>query len=201
MAGASAYGFREDFKSIMSRNLNYIAGIVLLLTVLAWIGVGALVFFISSKQSDRVAQASSVQSVSNQNSQATYLHTLVADSKDARDQLSALFNVDPSALANTINATGKSAGVHLQITSALSDSALAVPTAGSVQSFSFIATAQGSFQDVMYAATLLETLPVPSSVRQIEFTHTVATPGSASNAGPWQMSAQVKILTVSSISS
>ena len=65
------------------------------------------------------------------------------------------------------------------------------------QGFSFLATAQGSFASALYAATLLESLPVPSSMQEINFTHAMDMSGTVGGNTGWQLNAQVQILSAS----
>jgi hypothetical protein len=194
----------------MSRNTIYIAWAALLLALVAWGVVGLFAYQISTAQADRAALAQKSGLQSSQTSQSIQLHAFVEKTATARAELDALSIVDPASLASTLSTAGKSAGVAITISNALSLNSPAVGSAAPAQAFGFIASAQGSFASVMYAARLLEALPLPSQMQEIQFTRPSSTSGApigaaaaaaGSAAGLWQMSAQVKVVTASSISS
>ena len=185
----------------MTRTTTYIAWLALLLSMLAWAGVGWFVSAIVALQDGRAVNAQASQQLSGVVAQASQLHALIADTAADRASLASLITVDPSSLAGMIDGAGKSAGVGITISSALSENAPGESNGAPVQAFSFIATAAGSFSTVLRGGELLETLPVPSSIKELQLTRTPDTAGASSAAGPWQMNAQVQVLTASTISS
>ena len=173
----------------------------MLLAIIAWMGVGLFAYQISLLEDARDADAHSSQQQSQQSVQASYLHGIVLNSVEQRAQLDTLTAIDPTSLAEMINTAGTSAGVSLAISNASAENVSSVGGKTIAQGFSFLTTSQGSFASVMYAAALLESLPIPSVVQEINFTHTEAMPGATGNKAAWQMNAQVQILSASNVSS
>lgn len=182
----------------MVRNITYIAWLALVLAVLAWLGVGLFASTILAEQGNRAADVQQLQDSSSQASQALDLHALVSDTASARTALTGLVTVDPASLAQAIDTAGTSAGIPIEISDASSGSAPAVSGGTATQAFAFTAASQGSFAAVMRAAQILETLPVPSSIQEIQI---IRSPDAAGTTGLWQMSAQVQALTASTVSS
>jgi hypothetical protein len=185
----------------MSRNIIIFAWGMLALAVLAWIGVGFCAYQIGSLEDARDADTQSSQQSSQQAIQASYVHGIVSSSADERAQLDALTTIDPASLADMIDSAGASAGVGLTINNTSAEDVSSVGGKTAQQGFSFLATSQGSFASVMHAASLLESLPVPSSVQVINFSHPQAAPDAATGNAEWQMNAQVQILSASNASS
>ena len=185
----------------MSRNTIILTWFLALLAVLAWAGVGFCAYQIGTLEDARAADTQSSQQQSEQSVQASYLHGIVSSSADERAQLDTLVTVDPASLADMINSAGTSAGVSLTISNASAEEISSVGGKTTTQGFGFLATSQGSFASVMYAAALLESLPTPSTVQEINLTHTQNTSGKAGGNAAWQMNAQVQVLSASNASS
>jgi hypothetical protein len=183
----------------MLRSIIIVAWFALALAIFAWAGVAFFAYQIGVLESARAAGMQSSQQQSEQSAQASYLHGLVAGSAAARTQLDALVNIDPVSLANMVDSAGSSHGVGLAISNASAENVSSAGGRTTTQSFSFIVTSKGNFASVMYAAALLGTLPVPSSVQEINLVQAPAASGAA--GGAWQMSAQVQVLSASNISS
>ena len=180
-----------------SLNSTVTAWVAFLLAIVAWAGVVLFAFSIQTQESDHTTHVQAAQAQTSQDSKLSYVHALVTESAGDRSELDSLVNVDPATLADLVNTAGKSSGAAIQISDASSDNAPSTGAAGT-QAFGFIAGSAGSFATVMYAAQLLETLPVPSSIQEIQLVHVTnpSTPGAT-----WQMNAQVRVITASAISS
>jgi len=185
----------------MSRNTTLLAWFSLLIAIFAWVGVGFFAYQIGVLEDARAADSQSSQQRSQRSLQASYLHGIVSSSANERAQLDTLVAVDPSSLANMIDSAGTSAGVGLTISNASADNVSSVAGKTTAQGFSFLATSEGSFASVLYAAALLESLPVPSSVVEINLSHGMDSSGTAGNNAAWQMNAQVQVLSASNMSS
>jgi hypothetical protein len=181
-----------------STTTNYLAWLML---AAALIALGGVVFFASTIQEirdTRIVSAQQLGAASLEASQAASLKSLVSDTADERSELDSIAAVDPSSLADGIMTAGKSAGITIDITDANSESSPSIGSLEPTSAFSFVASASGSFASVMYATELLETLPVPSSIGQIEFTASADSSGASSTKASWQMNAQLQVLTASS---
>jgi hypothetical protein len=189
----------------MSNKTTYFAWILLALAIVAWVAVGFFAASIqaeSASQSTRASQSSYSYSLA---SRVTALQSLVEKTATDRAQLNMIAAVDPASLADIITNAEQSAGIQIGITDANSLSGVPVTSPGalSTQAFTFIATTKGSFASMMYAAALLELLPVPSSIQHLELSDMVDTSGSTSGTSirksSWQLNAQIKVVTASAL--
>ena len=185
----------------MSRNTVIFAWTLLVLAAIAWAGVIFCAYQINVLEDARAADTQSSRQQSQQSVQASYLHGIVSSSAVSRSQLDALISVDPTSLANMIDSAGRSAGVDLAISNASAENVSSVEGKTVAQGFSFLATSQGSFASVMHAAALLESLPIPSTVLQINLSHPQSVSGSTGAGTTWQMNAQIQVLSASNIAS
>ncbi len=185
----------------MSRSTSFIAWLLLSLAIASWAGVGLFAYLISSLEAERIADSQASQKEATEAAQASFVHGIVSSTASARSQLDALTAVDPSALADLISTAGSSTGVNLSISNASAGNISSVDGKTTSQTFSFLATSQGSFAATMYATALLETLPVPSTIQQITFSNIPGSSGNAKSDDSWQMNAQVQVLSASNTSS
>ncbi len=201
MGDVSVLPSQEHFDFTMKGHTIYIAWSLSLLAVLAWAGIGSFAYRINVLENTREANMQSVQAHSRQSVQASYLHGVVMASATQRAQLDALIAVDPASLADMINSVGTSTGVAIKISNASAENVSSVDGKMTLQGFSFLASAEGNFASALYAASLLESLPIPSSVQQINLTHAESAVDTSGGNAAWQMSAQVRVLSVSNTSS
>lgn len=166
------------------------------MAIASWVGVGLFISMIQTLRADYVAFVRQRQSLSEQDSRALQVHTHVQATTASRVQLDSLMTVDPASLADTLTAAGKSAGVAIKISDALSESAVTTSGKPASSAFGFVAMSQGSFAAVMYAAHILETLPIPSVIREIQLVRSVNTVGAPTNTLIWKMNAHIRVLTV-----
>lgn len=181
------------------RTLSLSAYSLLAIAVIAW---GA-VFFESSwllgSASDRAQSAASSEQMSEKLAYAARLSALAADTKDERAQVEAMVRGDVVAIANTLEAVGKNAGVGAKVSDALPENgATALPGGGAVQPIAFIVQTQGTFQALMRAAALYERLALPSQIEQLDMEKSGS--GDAKSA-PWRMTLRIRVLTSAIITS
>jgi hypothetical protein len=187
----------------MNNRMTYIAGATLLIAIVAWIGVGLFAVTILSDAASHDANARETSSSLTTISRASALRSLAADTADGRTQLNAIVAVDPASLANTVTSVGQAAGVTITITDANSVSSPVVAQASGpgvstpIQAFSITANATGSFASLMYAASLLESLPLPSSIQELQLA--ASAPDTQTGKVSWQLNAQIHIITASNI--
>ncbi|HVM73332.1 MAG TPA: hypothetical protein VMU13_00425 [Candidatus Paceibacterota bacterium] len=185
----------------MQRHLVTLSWIYCILAILAWSGVGLFVTTIQTLGNDRLSQAQLNAQQSLQSAHVVNQHDMLMSAASETGQLDTLGVIDPASFAHMITTAASTTGVNITIENASQGSVTVVDSHTSVQSFTFSVATQGSFALVMKAAQLLESLPAPSSISQLEFTHVPAISGSPSSVASWQMTAQVLFLSVSNASS
>ncbi len=122
------------------------------------------------------------------------LHNLAPSTADNTANLNSLLNVDVLGIASDIEDAGKASGAATVIGAASSQS-VKVSGATDLHTLEFIVTASGTFSQVMRAAQLFESLPLASTIEELDFSH------QSSGTPAWQLSARIKVLTTADISS
>jgi hypothetical protein len=154
----------------------------------AWGGTLYLADRIAFESEARTFAATNQEQASQKQMSAIRTRALAEETKDERAELERLLGSDVVALANTIESAGKSAGVAVRISDALPESAGNI-----MQAVGFVIEAQAGFASLMRVVAVLESLPLPVSIEQLELEHTA---GSGGNAGSWRLSARLRILSL-----
>lgn len=179
------------------RGTTYAAWGLIIIAIAAWTAAIFFAMAVAGMESDRAASAQATQQTSAAQTSAVRMHALAQDSAPQRAALDALLDVNVVSIVDMINATGKATGVDLKVSGALPEttpgSSLGPATVGAV---GFTVEASGTFPALMQAAQLLETLPIPSSVEQLDISQ-IPNSGGTSSAGKWQMNASIHVLTTS----
>ena len=184
------------------------------ITLFAWIAVAAALIawgvgwmFLSSIRVEldaRGAQLAGAQDVTARENASMRLHALARNTKDLRAQLDGLAQIDVLGIANMVESVGKIAGVKIKIGGALSGTMNEPQNAGSVpalNSLRFVVTTEGSFSALMHTAALLESLPMLSSIEQLDLERTPSTGALESRSLIWRMTTNIRVLSAANISS
>ncbi len=178
----------------MKINIQYIAALGVLLAVLAWTAIWYIGNNILDEASSRAAIASTAQAQSDRAAYTQRLTALVADTQQDRAALENVSNVNIVSIVTMIEGVRTKTGIAVKVENAQPQgAAAALPGGGSVNSFAFAVVADGTFAQIMNTIQVLEDLPVPSSVQQLEIAHT----GDPANSGGWHMSAHMQVYTTS----
>ncbi|KKW19286.1 MAG: hypothetical protein UY63_C0017G0063 [Parcubacteria group bacterium GW2011_GWA2_51_10] len=128
---------------------------------------------------------------------------LARDTKDLRKQLDDMTRVDVLDAAGLIESVGDAAGVAIKINAASLE-----PVDGEesedaeLRAVSFLVEAEGSFAALMRTAELFETLPLPSSVQNLELERALSLNESAGKTvALWRLTARISVFTSSEIPS
>jgi hypothetical protein len=185
-----------------TRNTGILAWAAVTAAVAAWIGVFMYDSWISAQLEARSSQTTDVQSVSEKEVAAVRLHVLARDTANQRTQLDSLTNTDIISVADIIEGIGKIAVVQLKIGAATPETTVQKKGAANTPASSivgFVVEASGAFASVMHAAALLESLPVPSSVQNLEFENIMSSSDAKSSKSTWHLTARVRVLIASGI--
>ena len=168
----------------MKINIQYIAALCILLAGLAWTVIWYIGNDILDEASSRAAVASTAQ-VQNDR---------VADTQQDRAALENVSNLNIVSIVTMIEGVSAKTGITVKVENAQPQGTTAVlPNGGSLNSFAFAVVADGTFAQIMNTVQVLEDLPVPSSVQQLEITHA----GDPGKSGAWHMSAHMEVYTTS----
>ena len=182
----------------MNTRIAYLQWLALGAALLAVFGVWYFASAIAQGQADRAAGDSAMQESADKQALAVRTHALMADTVQERTQLGALLTVDVVSVANMIEAAGKAAGVTVKLGDAVPENAPAAQGGLSIQAIGFVVEAQGKFPALMRALELFETLPIPSTLTRFDMQKV---PDSSGAPSVWHMSAYIRVLTTSNISS
>lgn len=125
------------------------------------------------------------------------LHALLEQTTSQRALFDELVRVDILQAFDFIEDTGRIAGVALKVGNATSLPKKEGAPPGSLNEVAIVISADGSFQDLVHAEALLETLPFPSKVEEVEWDRTAS--GSASRGDTWHLTAKLRLLTSADI--
>lgn len=167
------------------------------LAILLWVAVGYVAERTFSLEVVREISAGKREQELSQQEDNLHIHALARETKDSRAKLDEIARSDVVEILDSIESIARSSGLPISIGQAITTSTTADSTLHAV-SLSLEAT--GSFAEVTHAAALLESLPIPSSLREIRFEQISGNvPGKKGKM--WRVTAQVQFLTSADISS
>jgi hypothetical protein len=177
-------------------SLTSVSLLVLVLAVAAWVGVWFMFSDISGRLNSQTQLLSRAAVKNAQQQNAVETTALAADTAAERASLDGEVATDVVGIANQIQNAGKAAGVTTDIGSASTNGATNMTS--STTELVFVVQSAGTFAQVWRAAQLFETLPLPSSVQELDFSQS---PSDAGKSSIWQLTAHIEVLTSSQVSS
>ena len=181
---------------MLNRTSTAIFSVILALT--AWGLVGYFAWTIAEDEGKRVADGREAQLAAIQNAQAVRTHALALDAAQDGAKLRSLLDLDVVSVSNMIEEAGRAAGVKVKLGNAQPERG-AASDGPAIRALGFIVTGEGRFQDLLHAARLFETLPIPSSVTRLDIERSPSSSGGAPSL--WHMNVYIRVLTTSDISS
>jgi hypothetical protein len=180
-------------------------------TYLSWLSfLGALacvcgvIFFASiilGEKASFAARAGESDQASLQQATDARMRALIHDSAASRARLEGLVQVDLLSAVDLIESIGKTTGVKLQVSDA-SPEANGSGKIATLHAVGFVVGAEGSFPSLMRTVELLETLPLPASIENIDISRTPIDTTPAGGSPPaWHMNLRIRLLTATTISS
>ncbi len=182
----------------MNRSYTFKALFTIILALAAWGGFVFLLMKTGTEESSRAERQKILQHLADTQMSSAEAEAIASQTQSERADLEALSKVDIVSLVDSINAFSGRTGAMVQV-GTVEPQALPVP-AGSTVSMSAVdipVSASGSFDSVMRVMTLLETLPVPSSIVAYDLDHG----GGPGADGQWTLSAHLRVLTTADLSS
>ena len=184
----------------MHRSLiPYFSWIALVLAIALWAGVGYFLKVIADEEFTQTSRVSDAQQESVRQEAMLRIHAIARETKDARAELEKTAQVGVVEILETIERVGRDAGVSIEIGEVLSS-----PGTGSasiVRSAAFVVESEGTFGKIMHAAALLESLPIPSSIDEIQFEQLPSSGSGRSGTSLWRLVVRMHFLTTADISS
>ena len=188
----------------MRRDLTLLSWILLAIAICAWIMAAVFLWLIQSENASYVAGLGDAQITAKQDATAEYVHGVVRDAAGDADELNKILQIDPVAFVKKVQAAGRETGVDIRISSVFPEN-VSLRTkpkdAPPIYAFGFTVESEGSFASLIRVLRVLETLPAPASIGQIDFDHVGATERAGVPTGPWKITVRVRVLTTTNISS
>jgi len=177
--------------------IPYFSWIALALALALWAGVGYFAWAISEEQSAHVSRLSEAEQASVRQEAQLRLHALARETKDARTKLEETARRDVVEILEAVERVGRDAGVPVEIGEALSGSGSDLSS--SVHSVAFVVKAEGTFTKITHTAALLESLPVPSFLDELQLEQLPSSGSGKSKASSWRLVARMHFLTTADI--
>jgi hypothetical protein len=172
---------------------SYLSYSLFALAILLWVGVGYFTYAISSAEALHASRELNLEAETLKQETTLRLHSLARETKEERQKLEDIAGPGIIAILDAVEAAGKDAGVNITFGRALGGE---TEGASTVRSAALAIEAQGSFAQVVRIAALLESLPVPSRVKEVRFEKLEGAPAEA----PWRAVAEVQFITTADIS-
>ncbi|MBI2612949.1 hypothetical protein HYW59_04055 [Candidatus Kaiserbacteria bacterium] len=158
-------------------------------------GVGYFAWMITVAAEEHALKITSMEQEELEHASALRLHALARETKDARTRLEQLSDSDLVEILDTIESLARDTGIPIGIGQAPSISST---EASPIRVASFIIEAQGTFSQVAQVVALLESLPTPSSLDELQLERQGSVEGGKS-AKSWHMVTQMRFFTTADI--
>ena len=172
---------------------------MLAVTALAWAGVVIFAWLILGMHDQRKQEQGSREQEVAQQTTAARTRALAQETAADRAALDAFTKVEVLSAVNLIESAGLPFGVHLHVRDAQPGSSAVKLPEGSLSTVGFIIEADGSFSALMRAAQILESLPIPTSIEQLDLGGVLGKKEATNDS--WHLNARVRFFTSSNISS
>jgi len=168
----------------------------------AWVGVWRMHGYINESLAQYQAELSTRESANAREAAQARIRSLAEETKSKRALLAEQVTIDPIAATKIIESVGPAARVTLRVSDASAETVPLPPgsAAHPLKVVGFLVEATGSFSAIMKAARMLETLPLPTAVRQLDIAQV---PADQNTKGPpqWRLHMRLRLLTDSNLTS
>jgi hypothetical protein len=167
--------------------------------IIAWALVGFFAWMVAEQSSTRASDQSSANAQAVQQAESAEIESLAGDTKDERMQLQSLANVDVVTIVDAIDQVGTDANVQISIGQAVPDQSSDSDTSSGgtppLHAVSFVVQGEGTFANLFKAITLFQSLPVPSTLEEVDLERSAGGP----SVPPWQLMAHIQAYTSANI--
>ena len=182
-----------------ARTFNYIAWFSSIVAIASWCVFGWLVFRLNDARAAYSTAQVALAQAQDEESAAGKLHATMRDTKQARDALDALANTDVLTSVDIIEKIGSQSGAKVHVEGASAAALSNQKSSKDVHAFLITATSQGKLQTLMKITSLLETLPLASSLFGLELEQLPADSQGKSSTDVWRLTIRIRIVTTSPI--
>lgn len=168
----------------------------------AWAGVWRTHSYIDESVAQYRAELSTRESVAAREAAQARIRSFADETKSKRAALAGQVTIDPIAATKIIESVGPAARVSLRVSDASAET-VPLPSGAAARPLKvvgFLVEATGSFSAIMKAARMLESLPLPTAIRQLDIAQV---PADQDTKGPrqWRLHMRIRLLTDSDLTS
>jgi hypothetical protein len=172
-----------------------------LVAIALWSATGYFVWFTMQEITDHATKIAQVNSMTAEQADTAHMHAIAVSTAPDRAKLAATFQSDLISVVNLIESTGASAHTKTVVTGAAAEGdPTPIDPQHPVHATAFTVQSDGTFTSVMRAALYFQTLPLPSSIEQMDIARSAQT-SQTDTSGQWHMNLRLRILTTSNLSS
>ena len=175
---------------------------MLLVAIAAWVGVAYLAWSVYTMQANRGTLIRRSEQVATLKTIAARMHAVLQETVADRSALVTASKVDVLSVVNAIESVGMIAKVKLQVNGAQPGPEISGKNGSvSIRPINFAIQTDGSFSSVMYVVQLLEALPFPTTITQLEIARSQLEEQGKNTSAPWHVNISLRLLTTAEISS
>jgi|SRR3989338_6655303 len=178
------------------KRLQLLSWIIFALSLVAFGGAFYAGWYLLGEASVRAETTTSADQRTSRAAFTERLRALAADTKIEREKLEAIGHRDVISIVTLIESVGPAANVTLRVSDALPEGVgMELPDGSHLAPIVFVVSAEGGFAGLVKALGMLENLPLPAAVMQVELEKS----GEGATA-MWRLSTRIRVLTTSAIS-
>ena len=172
--------------------------VTLLIAILAWCGVGAFAMWLLQMQAERSAYIAEAAAVNLQQGQAAQLRALARETMDSRASLEKATNVDLLSAVTLIESVhASSTSVHVV---GAQGTKTVVKGQTQLNTVDLTVRAEGPFLSLVHIMQMLESLPLSTSVQQINLYRIPVDPNAKNTTTVWSLDVRLRFYTTASLS-
>jgi hypothetical protein len=184
----------------MQRNSIIIfSWVTLVIAILAWAGVVLFAWFVLQMLNNRDTLATSADQAITSQATTARMRALARDTVLERAQLETKAGVDVLDAVKLIEGIA-SGNLTLRVSNVQEEKVVATAGGTALQAVSMVVDAEGSFAGLMRAVQMLETLPLPTTLQQLDIGRAPIGEKEPANV-TWHMNVRLQFLTTAEISS
>ena len=178
-------------------SVTQLSWLALVAAIALWGTIGYVVWTISSQGLVYTSGTANEERDLKQQAEALRLQTLVRETKNTRMGLEEIARAEVVGMLDSVESAARDAGIPITIGQAVSAPSSASP----VRAATFLVEAEGTFAQIMHAVALLESLPIASSVAEVQLEKLSGSGASDrySASGPWHVVVRMRFLTTADI--
>jgi hypothetical protein len=171
----------------------------LCIAIFSWCAAAFFLYTVLQMQSERAQSAEDAAAANLQAGQAAQLRILARETETDRTSLENASNVDVLSAVNVIESVSAS-GTAVHVTTAQPVRTAAKGSSQQLNTMDLTAHAEGPFASVMHIEQMLETLPLATSIQEIDISRAPVDLGAKNSAETWSLNVRLRFYTTATLS-